>query len=143
MSAVEAFQCLFNESGLAKPDTSQPVIMLQMAGETRWFTRNLIQCFILEVQLDLEQRKRQAIETPICYVQNGKLRLPGVKGGGNGGASSSGGAALVVGVDAGAGGSGAGGGGVDVDEVEPGGGGGWCDAEAAAWYEGVESEVKP
>lgn len=89
-------EVLFYESGLEKPDGNQPGFTLSIGKETRWFTRNLAQCFILELHLLLKQRQQGISGIDHVVVVNGKpkLRLP--VAGATGAAANCGGAASML-----------------------------------------------
>lgn len=85
MTLAKMMETLFNETGLTLADGNQPLIRLELCGHSLYYTRNLIQCLLLDLHQELGKRDVTIKEYGTQHVRNGKLVLPlaavGVVGG--------------------------------------------------------------
>lgn len=74
-------EILFEETGLTQPDAKEPLIQITLQGRQKWFTRNLVQCYLSELHHLLARRHSLFLGSDLLVVVNGKpkLRLPNVQ----------------------------------------------------------------
>lgn len=86
LTLVQMMNVLFEESGLDNPDGNQPGFTLELGGRRKWFTRNLLQCYLLELELLLKQREQSSVTPAFVVEVNGKKKISLAAAAGAGGA---------------------------------------------------------
>lgn len=76
MPLAKMMETIFEETALAVADSTQPMFSLSIGSRRGFFSRNLIQCFILDLHLELKKRDDTIKEYGSKHVRNGKLVLP-------------------------------------------------------------------
>jgi len=76
MTPEKMMECIFDETGLTVADGTQPIFQLNLGKSKLFFSRNLIQCFILDLHQQLAKRNDTIDAPKTNYINNGKLRLP-------------------------------------------------------------------
>jgi hypothetical protein len=87
MPLAKMMETVFEETAMAVADSTQPMFSLSIGSRRGFFSRNLVQCFILDLHLELKKRDDKIKEYGYKHVRNGKLVLPLAAAGGGAGAS--------------------------------------------------------
>jgi hypothetical protein len=79
MHAIAIMCETFEGFGLEKPDSSQMMMQLELQGVKRYFTRNLLQCWIYDLAEAYKDQACWKLGRDHVVTKNGRqvLRLPG------------------------------------------------------------------
>lgn len=76
MTLEKMMETIFEETALSIADGTQPMFSLTLGKSKGWFSRNLIQCFLLDLHLELKKRNDTIDSYGSKHVRKGKLVLP-------------------------------------------------------------------